>query len=811
MSGLVLILDGTPEGPELAAELRNAGHLVMHARPEDGSALAAHRRPALVVLDADAPGALSLCGILRNGPECQNLPIVLVGQSGLTLQSTADAIVRGGDAFFGRPVDHARLVQKVGTLLGTSPAAPAPTTGMPVAALVPDVVPRERTFVLGDDAPDAALPREPTFVLPPPVTGAPAAHSAPAPETPPSPSAAPPATRGAPTTPDAPLPPAVAGTPRSFVALAPPLAGTRPSTTAPPRPPPRPPSTPPRAPEADMPLSTELRRVLSDVEQRLFPDSPPLTFQGLPSEEDLDAFLPPELAEELGQGLEGGEDDASVDTFAGAFETESFRIGGEEDVSVIVPKPDLAPGTPDQTGVVASMPAETPARPARTEQVPAPHVSEPPAGPPTPVPPAAAQATPAPTGGEVAMGDMATGLAPFAPEPPAAVRGSRPPTAPPPAPAAEAGRAPVLEDDGASTSPGEEPGVGPVLRLFGKSVQAGELHETDLPQLLASAYAGRLSGRVRLRRGDAEKVVHFVEGQVVLATSNLVEDRLVEVLWREGRIPRDQFEQVRAMIAGSGRRAGAILVERGVLRHEELFPLVRHHFEGIVWSVFSWESGQWRVEGGTPPGGEQILIDQPTPALILEGVRRKFTAEMLDKRLGGPSTVLRARGAGLCPLEATGLLPEERQALALCDGARTLGQITPPGAEIDLGAALYGLLVLGLVEVASRGPDEPAGSWDRAEIDALRQAEVDRARLLERLRLARTGDYFAVLGVNRGATGYEVRRAYLELRRELHVRRQGPLPVDLSPALAALVEMVDEAYEILRDPELRTSYLAHLP
>jgi hypothetical protein len=789
VSQLVLILDGTPEGPEIASAMREAGHLVMHARPEDGAALAGHRRPALVVLDADAPGALALCGILRSGPEAQSLPIVLVGQSGLTLHSTADAIVRGGDAFFPRPVDRARLHQKIRTLLGGgAAAAPVGSTVMPAVAT--SVAPRERTFVLGDDATAAAAPaREPTFVLPAEKVGTPAVE---------------PAASGRPTL-EAPPPPAVA----AVIASAPP-GSTEPSTPRPsvmppaPRPsgPPSPrPSVPPGAPEPDLPLSTELRRVLSDVEQRLFPDSPALSFHGLPSEEDLESFLPPELAEDLGADV-AEEDDGSVDTFAGAFETESFQLDGGTDVSVVVPKDLAEPGrgapasealwggqAPEQTGVVASSP-DTPARPARTEPVP----------PPAPRRPDAEAM--------MGMGDMPTGLAPLAPEP--GFLGRVTPPGPLPAFTVDQG-SPAIEDDGASTSPGE--GDVPdalLLRVHGRALRSGELHETDLPQLLAAAWAGRLSGRLRLRRGDAEKILHLVEGQVVLATSNLVEDRLVEVLWREGRIPRDQFEQVRAMIAGSGRRAGAILVERGVLRHEELFPLVRHHFEGIVWSVFAWEQGHWSVEPGAPPSGEQILIDQPTPALIVEGVRRKLSPDMLAKRLGGPSTVLRARPVGLCPLELVALLPEEERALADCDGVRPLAQIAPTGAELDVGAALYGLLVLGLVEVATMGRDEPGGAFGREELGALRSLEVDRARWLERLRGARTGDYFAVLGLTRGATGYEVRRAYLELRRELH-RRDAPVPEDLVPVLAELAEMVDEAYEVLRDPELRSSYLAHLP
>ncbi|MBI2891911.1 MAG: DUF4388 domain-containing protein [Deltaproteobacteria bacterium] len=777
MSGPVLILDATPEGPALSSAIRAAGYLVLHARPEDGAALAALRRPALVVLDADQPEALSLCGTLRGSPTSASLPILLVGRAGVTLQSTADAIVRGGDAFFPRPVDSSRLIQKLRTYLGEPPEPLSPMTtsaGSIVSSSIavgPTLAPREKTFVLPEGGPAAP---------------------------------APPATEAVP-----------AGPERSDAPAAPPA---RPSEPAP-------------APAADLPLSTELRRVLSDVEQRLFPESPPLSFQSLPSEEDLEAFLPPELVDELAPGL-GGDDDPSVDTFAGAFETESFQLG-RADHSVVVSRVQAAVEAPAAPPVSVT---ELPPRPVRTEPVPPPS-----ADPPSPVAaPAGDSATPdapTPSSDAFAMGEAPTGL--MVTQAPAFCAPPRVSSIPPPEPGAparvtiqppRASSVPPPEIAGAAraTIPSPPPRVSsmpppevdptsaaegtprPVLRLRGAAATEGELHETDLPTLLAAAWAGRLSGRLQLQQGDAEKVVHLWGGQVALVTSNLLEDRLVEVLWREGRIARPQYEQVRAMIAASGRRAGAILVERGVLRHEELFPIVRHHFEGILFSIFAWERGHWSVEGGALPRSERIVIDLPTPALIVEGLRRKLRPEAMAPKLGGPSTVLRRREVGLCELEAIGLVPEELEALARCDGMRPLSEVLAPGAELDLGAALYGLVVLGHLEVAALDEARPD-----ARVALERQAgpsEVDRSRILERLRLARVADYFSVLGLPRGASGWEIRRAYLDLRRELAAGRAvDPSMADLSDGLAELREMVDEAYEILRDPELRGAYAAHLP
>lgn len=64
-------------------------------------------------------------------------------------------------------------------------------------------------------------------------------------------------------------------------------------------------------------------------------------------------------------------------------------------------------------------------------------------------------------------------------------------------------------------------------------------------------------------------------------------------------------------------------------------------------------------------------------------------------------------------------------------------------------------------------------------------------------------DLYAVLGVERAATGAEIRRAYRKLALQHHPDRAGP-------ASGATFARIAEAYRMLSDPTARTAYDAHL-
>jgi curved DNA-binding protein CbpA len=86
-------------------------------------------------------------------------------------------------------------------------------------------------------------------------------------------------------------------------------------------------------------------------------------------------------------------------------------------------------------------------------------------------------------------------------------------------------------------------------------------------------------------------------------------------------------------------------------------------------------------------------------------------------------------------------------------------------------------------------------------------AEAVRERVRARLQLVEDGDYFALLGVPRDATGYELRRAFLELRRAFDPSRVLTTEVsDLADDVRKIATVLEEAYDILKDAARRERY-----
>ncbi|MSP15471.1 MAG: DUF4388 domain-containing protein [Myxococcales bacterium] len=345
----------------------------------------------------------------------------------------------------------------------------------------------------------------------------------------------------------------------------------------------------------------------------------------------------------------------------------------------------------------------------------------------------------------------------------------------------------------------------------------GEFAEEDAAFLVARCFRERFTGTVHFHRGDAEKTISFAEGRPVFATSNLAHDRMGDLLYREGKITREQHHESRTVVAETGRRLGEVLVELGFLKRRELLPAVRRHLEDIAYSLFGWDSGSWEARGGTGVGEEKIRLTTHPAAMVIEGVRRKLERERLQRLLGGENAIAIPRpraefDAGLVEVEFD---PGERRVLALLDGQRSVAVLSAQaGVALETVMQLtHALLALGLVrlQVAPGASDTARERKTSPALVGGGDLAIDRERILAKHAHVVEGDYFTVLGVRRDATLFELRRAW-EAGRKDYADEAFPVELqrELATPLAEIATLLDEAFRLLRDDEVRRAYLSSL-
>jgi len=171
--------------------------------------------------------------------------------------------------------------------------------------------------------------------------------------------------------------------------------------------------------------------------------------------------------------------------------------------------------------------------------------------------------------------------------------------------------------------------------------------------------------------------------------------------------------------------------------------------------------------------------------------------------LGGPAALLAPAPGGPTPAEL-GLGPEERRALALADGLRTVDELlaASPLDPLSSRQLFAAAILIGVLSVRVVQAGRPSAQVSNA---------IDLARVKEKLEQVRRADYFSILGLGRICTPHEVREAAERLLAEFDARRFEGLREEGLPArLAEIRSVVGDAREVLADDALRAEYLKGL-
>lgn len=333
-----------------------------------------------------------------------------------------------------------------------------------------------------------------------------------------------------------------------------------------------------------------------------------------------------------------------------------------------------------------------------------------------------------------------------------------------------------------------------------------ELRDGDAISALARAIRTRFTGAVAFESDQGIRRVVLRDGDLVTAASGIAAESLVTFLVSTGVLSPVASSQLGHRLASFGRHAGAALIAGGYLPQDQLWPTLRAHAEYIVGQALSQVRGVAAMETTVPERlqAEPSVFGGATGAEVLvEICRRMVGADLAIRRLGGESVRFR-HGAQYRLLDECALTDQERSALRSFED-QDLGRALPGAPSEEFACVLYALKELGVLDVIKaqerRGPAPKKAKHDPLDDAAIREAVLARRALIE------NGDYFAVLGVPRSATGYHIRQAFLDLRRSFEpsvVLRAGTL--ELKDDVDVIVDVLEEAYQVLKDPLRRERY-----
>src|SRR3989338_3504598 len=150
----------------------------------------------------------------------------------------------------------------------------------------------------------------------------------------------------------------------------------------------------------------------------------------------------------------------------------------------------------------------------------------------------------------------------------------------------------------------------------------GPLRHFRLSDIMIGIQRSTRTGILTIESGSISKKIFIKNGDIVFATSNNEDDRLGEVLLKEGKITLEEYNQSSNLLLKTGQRLGKILVELGCFTPKELFHEVRHHIEEIILSLFTIEEGTFEFEECPVTEEELITLHIRAANIIYKGIKR---------------------------------------------------------------------------------------------------------------------------------------------------------------------------------------------
>ncbi len=200
------------------------------------------------------------------------------------------------------------------------------------------------------------------------------------------------------------------------------------------------------------------------------------------------------------------------------------------------------------------------------------------------------------------------------------------------------------------------------------------------------------------QRHTKEIVVNH--GNLLYASSNLLKDKLSEILFKAGKLTKDQYMLSTELSILTKKRMGEILIRESFLPKEDVVRGLRVQVRNVIGSLF--EYPDWKVKVLTSKVKSSLSV---VPALsllngVMVGIRTIDNLAVLGEAMPAMDAVVEVADEEDGCLKKILFTQDERRLLDLIDGKRTLREIYEASTlwEYRFYKTIYPLLALSVVK-----------------------------------------------------------------------------------------------------------------
>ena len=319
--------------------------------------------------------------------------------------------------------------------------------------------------------------------------------------------------------------------------------------------------------------------------------------------------------------------------------------------------------------------------------------------------------------------------------------------------------------------------------------------ESPVPFVLRKIFLEKSSGELSIKGENFEKNLFFSEGNLCFAKTNVLHERLGEVLFKIGKIDQTQFWDIHKLISGQKDRIGKIMVENNFLSQKDLFFGLIYQVRVIALSTFSLTSGEWDFSSLLPDIPEDSQFKIELPGIFVEGVLRFKSLPLFKNNFQKRSF----RTKPITQEISSFLNSEDQNLFKKLSGT--------PNISVELAAAQTGIadepfwqklmlfFLLNILEFTVTPVDKE-----------MTKNQEELVALYEKMK-AKEMDYYELFNLKNTAAFNEIKDVYYQYAKKYHPDRLGETPKsDLKEKANYVFASINKAFEILSNEEKRRDY-----